>query len=177
MLLQPIIGTPPYLGWTDEMARMLNDSRVVQYSERRHRIHTALDVLNEWRIENINGNRLWGIVSGPDFVGTLLARLDRINKTANLGILIGAEYWGNGYGHEAWGQTCLNLYHMEGIAKIEAGCMANNRGMIRILEKNKFKHEGTRKKHFQFDQTKRVDLVQYGRFYGRQSKKVLGRSG
>ena len=143
----------------------LRDPEVVRYSEQRHKEHTLSTQLRY--VTSFKGF-LWGIyeLRNHIHIGNLSAALDGENNIADVGILIGDKnYWQKGYGLEAWKTACSWLLDGDGgrIRKLEAGCMANNIGMRRILDKSGFKLEGERLNHFLFESMP-VGMVYYGKF-------------
>lgn len=156
LILEPYTAskvTYRHIGW-------LNDKEVVKYSEQRHHVHTIEtqhDYLNRFPI----GSYIWLIAGPEDHIGTVTAYIDRFNRTANMGIMIGDRAaWGSGYGTEAW-SAVMNYLYADGIEKIEAGMMLINGPMMTICKKTGMVLEGIKPKHFLVD-NKRVDLVQYG---------------
>lgn len=148
------IFAPKVAGW-------LNDKKHMRYSEQRFRIHSAESVLNDWR--NRFTTFLAILDDGDEILGTISATPDYHNKTIDLGVLIGPEFKKRGLATGAW-RLAMWLYSGAYVKKIEAGCMANNKAMIKIFKRSGMKYEGRRIKHFQFSKTKRVDVVYYGKF-------------
>jgi [ribosomal protein S5]-alanine N-acetyltransferase len=93
-----------------------------------------------------SSDAFFAIVTREDerMIGTIkLGFINWINRTAELGILIGAsDCWGKGYGVEAcrmlvrYGFECLNLH------KISLGVIADHSSAIRCYEKVGFVQEG-----------------------------------
>ena len=105
---------------------------------------------------------LWAIVRREDgaYLGTISATIDRPNRIADLGILIGARGCSRqGYGGEAWCSAMRYLIE-SGMRKIEAGAMETNTAMIRIFETS-MRIEGRRPAHF-WDGRRTVDLILAG---------------
>lgn len=157
--------------------RWLNSPQVVQYSEQRHKIHTQESQFEYLLTFNHLTSYIWEIHyngSGSGAIGTITAHLDGNNWTANMGIMIGEKrIWGQGYGPEAW-EAVSNWLFDEGTRKIEAGCMACNTPMIRILEKTGFDLEAEISGHFLLN-GKPEDMLLYGKT--RQAKIVPIKSG
>lgn len=147
-----------HVGW-------LNDPEVVKYSEQRHKLHTLDSVrayVNE--IATSPNSYLWGIYHQPDAImippaatvlaqiGTITAHVDMMNGTADMGILMGdRDFWGLGYGSEAWNAVMNWLFDSRDIRKVEAGCHYENRGMRRVAENCGMILEGVRHDHFVVD--------------------------
>lgn len=145
-----------YLKW-------LCNERVVKFSEQRHKAHTP-DSQYEYLIGfNKGDDQLWEIVRDSNPIGTITARRNPPNRTANLSLMIGDQrIWGAGYGPEAW-EAVSNYLFEDGIRKLEAGCMASNLGMIKVLMKCGFKHEATLPNYFLLD-GRPEDMLYYGRY-------------
>ncbi len=142
------------------MVKWLNDKNLMRYSEQRHKEHTV-----EGQCNYISTFKY------PDFflsirkhsllIGSITAYVDKPNSVANLGLLIG---WpGHGYGTEAWGML-LNGLRTNRIRKVEAGCMSDNIGMMRVCEKSGMLIEGWQNKHFILDDGSYSHLVHWGLF-------------
>jgi RimJ/RimL family protein N-acetyltransferase len=144
-------------------ASWLNNKAVVRYSEQRHRMHTANTQLAYIRsfIEH-NDNILREIQLSGNLIGTISAYIDKQNRIADVGILIGHGFQGKGYGFDAWSMFCENMFEI-GMRRIEGGCMAANAPMIRLFRKYGMQEEGRRMSHFAFEGSY-SDLVLYGRF-------------
>jgi RimJ/RimL family protein N-acetyltransferase len=144
-----------YLKW------LCNES-VTKFSEQRHRTHTA-ESQYEYLSSFTGDNQIWEIQRGPTPIGTITAYRNPPNRTANIGILIGEpRVWGEGYGPEAWEAVCNYLFE-DGIRKLEAGCMASNNSMIKVLNKTGFNLEATLPNYFLLN-GKPEDLKYYGRY-------------
>lgn len=147
----------------DDQPDWLNDPRNTKYSEQRHHVglhdkRSCADYVKSCSI-------FWGIqeIDCGEWIGSMASMVDENNDIADLGILIHHEYVGKGYGTEAWEAACTHL--LIKLRKVEAGCMASNRGMRRIFEKSGMVYEGERKNHFLFDGNP-VNLVQYAKWAG-----------
>jgi len=143
--------------------RWLHDPVVMQYSEQRHRKHTEASQYEYLCSFQSGDNYFWDIHFDGTHIGTASAFRDADNKTANMGILIGVkQYWSRGLGCEAWEAISHYLFD-SGTRKIEAGCMANNKAMIRILDKLQFTHEAIIHGHF-LVRGQPQDMHLYGKF-------------
>jgi [ribosomal protein S5]-alanine N-acetyltransferase len=154
--------------------RWLNSPQVVQYSEQRHRTHTQESQYEYLSSFDQVTSYIWEIFVNGNPLGTITAHKDAPNWTANMGILIGnRKDWGQGYGPEAWEAVSDWLFE-EGVRKIEAGCMASNTPMIRILQKTGFLLEANIPGHFLLN-GKPEDMLCYGKT--RKAKVVQIKSG
>lgn len=142
----------------------LNDPEIVRYSEQRHCVHT-INTQKKY-IEHFPGF-LWAIehVATDQHIGNLSATVDKHNGVADVGMLLGSEFWKHGFGTEAWQAATNWLLEVDGgkFRKLEAGCAAVNLGMKRILTKTGFTFEGERKNHLIIDHAPCGALF-YGRF-------------
>jgi len=66
-------------------------------------------------------------------------------KTVEIGYFIGENYWGKGIATAAVSQMLEAIKKNKEIVRIEAKIFGNNKGSARVLEKNNFVLEGTRK--------------------------------
>ncbi len=147
-----------------EQINWLNTADVVRYSEQRHRVHTIgsqLDYIKSFL--DHPDNILREIRLDDRLIGTISAYVDKQNRVADVGILIGPDFQSNGHGYEAWSLFCDGLLDNCGIRRIEAGCMAANLPMIKLFRKYGMAEEGRRMSHFVFEGSY-SDLVLYGRF-------------
>ncbi len=124
----------------------LRDPEVVRYSEQRHREHTLSSQLRY--INSFGGkSHLWAIVHADsgEHIGNLSAMHDEPNNVSDVGILIGEQdFWGKGFGAEAWKAACNWLLDKSGgdVRKLEAGCMRANEAMLKIIRGSGFVQEG-----------------------------------
>lgn len=143
------------------IAGWLNNRKYMRYSEQRFRAHSDVSVLDDWRNKAIVFLAI--VDDGDEILGTISVSSDYHNDTIDMGILIGPEFSGHGYASKAW-SLAMKLFSGPRVKKVEAGCMANNKAMIRVFKRCGMKYEGRRIKHFQFSKRKRVDVVYYGKF-------------
>ena len=131
--------TEKYMSW-------LNDTHVTKYSTQRflaHTLETSLDYLESFKgtdndfiaIETLDDNEL---------IGTLTIYRSIRDHSADLGLLIGKEYWGYGYGTEAWNAILDLLSGSKDVLKITAGTLRDNVRMRNVLEKSGMVFDGTR---------------------------------
>lgn len=137
--------TPRYVGW-------LNDLDVVRYSEQRHQKHTMESCRQYWNSFAGSPNFFWAVTlreNPRDHIGNMNAYVDQVNKTADVGILIGEKsVWKQGYGLEAWCAVCGFLLEVAGMRKVTAGTIASNAGMRSIMEKAGMVPDGRRIRHY-----------------------------
>lgn len=152
--------TPNYIS---KVVKWLNDPEVMKYSEQRHWRHTEL---TQYAYLEDREQPYWAIFVNdpqrayPQIVGTISADVDKPNERANLAIMIGREYWGQGYGKEAWKAAMRHLIAC-GTRKIEAGMMASNIPMIKTAQACGMREEGRIREHFLW-QGDPMDLVLMG---------------
>lgn len=155
---------------TDQHIGWLNDPDVVRYSEQRHKKHT-LESQHEY-LNNLwknTGSYIWMISRGTHVdtpqIGTITAHVDLPNHVANMGIMVGEkQFWGNGYGFEAWEAVIDFLRLKYKVHRIEAGMMASNGSMRRICEKARMSQNAVMPSRFVLD-GKPEDMVLYGKVY------------
>jgi len=145
----------------------LRDPVTMQYSEQRHHTHTLNTQLRF--IESLPpGSHIWAVrlIENDEHIGNMAARADVPNNICDLSILIGErDYWGNGYASEAFKAATSWLLGKDegGFRKVEAGCMANNSAMRRVLLHAGFMSEGERRNHFLYE-GQPVGCMYYGKF-------------
>jgi len=145
----------------------LRDPDVMQFSEQRHRSHTLNTQVRF--IESLPiGSHLWAIriLDDDRHIGNVCARANLPNKICDLGILLGERtLWGKGFATEAFKAATEWLLDPAGgnFRKVEAGCMATNIAMRRVLVKSDYSPEGERLNHFLY-QGQPVGCLHFGRF-------------
>ena len=157
----------PLLKATQRQLEWLRDPVAMQYSEQRHRQHTLNSQL-VFITELPAGSYMWAIrlIANEEHIGNICAYADQPNNVCDLTVLIGErDHWGKGYATEAWRSATSWLLDPDGGAfrKVEAGCMANNTGMRRVLFHAGFQFEGERKNHFLW-KGQPIGCMYYGRF-------------
>lgn len=148
--------TPVYVGW-------LNDAEVVKYSRQRFSNHTGESCRNYLESMKKSGDFFWAILDRKSgkHIGNISASIDRQNSVADIAIMIGERsVWGKGYGLDAWVAAMKYLHHEAGIRMVTGGCMATNKGMMRVMEKAGMKPYYTRAGYF-MDRGQAVDSVHY----------------
>lgn len=144
LLLEPFSEkhlTEKYISW-------LNDLDVVKYSEQRHKRHT-LQICHKY-LESFIGtpHYFWAITvfnSDLGHIGNINAYIDEINKTTDVGILIGEKKaWGKGYATEAWEAICNYLFEKVKIRKVTAGTLSTNKRMLRLMKRVGMVEDGRR---------------------------------
>ncbi len=76
---------------------------------------------------------------------TLTCGTDVARKSAELGYWFGRPFWGKGVATEAVRQMCATGFAEWDIVRIFAEPFSRNRASCRVLEKNGFQHEGTKR--------------------------------
>ncbi len=152
----------------------MNDKDVTVYSEHRHtRAHPG--TLRKYIMSfDHQRNHIWAILDKnvkrhpaepwvDHYLGHITAHCDPFNKTAQVGIMIGErQYWGKGYGAEAWQAVCDWLIE-NGARKVCAGCIEPNLPMRRVFEKTGMTEEARLKNQYLFE-GKPVDEIRVARF-------------
>ncbi len=159
---------------TERYVSWLNDPEIMRYSEQKHKVHTLESCREYWKSFEETPNYFWAIVEREKMlghIGNLSVHLDKINLVADIGILIGEKSaWGKGYGLEAWNAVCHYLLRKEGMHKVSAGALLENKAMLKVMERSGMVKDGFRRKHYLFE-GKRVDIAYAALF----SKDILQR--
>lgn len=125
---------------TDRYVAWLNDPEVVRYSEQRHLTHTLESCRSFIDGFSEGPNGLWAIrekAHGLRHIGNISTEVDLGAGTGDIRILIGEKsVWGTGLGAEAWRRVMQHLFVDLALAKVTAGTMAENRGMLGIMAKS-----------------------------------------
>ncbi len=142
-ILKPEDVSQSYVNW-------MEDQEIIKYSDNQYR-EFSLDkqiayVEKCYLSKNID---LYGIFINSKHIGNILLNdLLSNHKRAEITYLIGNKnYWGKGIGYKAVSEVINKAKNNYDLNKIYAGVAKNNLASRRILEKNNFKLEGTRKKH------------------------------
>jgi RimJ/RimL family protein N-acetyltransferase len=151
--------TSAYISW-------LNDPIVVKFSNQRFKLHSKKSCL--MYLESFSGtdNLLISIksLSEDKAIGTMTAYFVIHHGTADIGILIGdTDYWGNGYGLDAWNTLSNWLIYGSNIRKITAGTLSGNIGMRKIFERSGMVKDGLRAAQELVDGVG-MDVMYYARF-------------
>jgi RimJ/RimL family protein N-acetyltransferase len=130
-----------YVSW-------LNDPLLMRYSEQRLSKHTLESCRQYMRSFEGTPNYFWAIeaIASGSHIGNLNAYVDAHNKTADLGLLIGAgSAASQGMGTEAWIAACDFLFRHRNVRKVTAGTVVANLPMIRVCEKSGMQSDGVRR--------------------------------
>ena len=154
--------TEAYIGW-------LNDPEVTRFSNQRFRRHTR-ESCEEYLASFAGTRNLFVSVrdaATDSAIGTMTAYRNLNHGTCDVGIMVGArEYWGGGYGQEAWDLLTGWLVKVAGVRKLTAGCLAANGGMVKLMERSGMVPDGVRKAQELVD-GEPVDIVHYAKFADR----------
>ncbi|MEL6529457.1 MAG: GNAT family N-acetyltransferase [Pseudomonadota bacterium] len=151
--------TEDYIGW-------LNDPEVTRFSNQRFRTHSRESCADY--LASFAGTRNLFVsvrdkTSGAP-IGTMTAYRNLYHGTCDVGIMIGArDYWGGGYGQEAWNLMTDWLITIAGVRKLTAGCLAANGGMVKLMERSGMVPDGIRKAQELVD-GEPIDIVHYAKF-------------
>jgi ribosomal-protein-alanine N-acetyltransferase len=120
--------TPNYVDW-------LNDQSLMRYSNQRFINHTLATSLSYLATFTKTDNLFLAICdAGDQMVGTMTAYRNMNHRTVDLGILIGREFTGKGFGKVAW-EIMISYFTNDGVTrKITAGCVSPNQAMIKLAE-------------------------------------------
>jgi len=107
---------------------------LVDSSKRSFKTLQAVNLAIEYNNDLETLKKVIGIIS--------LKNINLTTKVSHIGYWIGEDYWGMGFGTEA---VCIVLsyaFSVIGLKKISAFVYPDNKGSIRVLEKNGFKIAG-----------------------------------
>ncbi|MEM8726568.1 MAG: GNAT family N-acetyltransferase [Pseudomonadota bacterium] len=158
--------TDVYVGW-------LSDPDVTRFSNQRFRTHTRASC--EAYLASFTGtSNLFVSVrdaASGTAIGTMTAYRNDHHGTCDVGIMIGnRNYWGGGYGQEAWNLLTNWLIAPNpagaGVRKLTAGCVAPNGAMVTLMERSGMTLEAVRKDQEIVDGAA-ADIVHYARFSDR----------
>ena len=141
--LLPADASSDYLAW-------LSDPEINAYLEVRFSVPRSVDDLATY-ISNTNvslDTLLLGIflVDSERHIGNIkLGPIDWNHQIGELGFLIGDRaQWGKGYASQSIRSLSNYAFSELGLAKLTAGCYANNNGSLRALQRGGFVEEGRR---------------------------------
>ena len=135
---------------TSEYIAWLNDPIVVQYSNQRFLSHTRETCNNYFKSFKDTDNLFLSIQlnSNKLAIGTMTIYRDLHHQLADVGIMIGNKnYWGQGFGLEAWRLVTGYLATCSNIRKVTAGALDCNFGMIQLMINSGMKPDGIRVRH------------------------------
>ena len=121
---------------TSEYISWLNNTEVTKYSRQRlikHNLASSKEYLKSFKnssnlflaIKSVNNNQI---------VGTMTAYFNKKNNHTDLGIMIGDDYWGKGYGKEAWSVLMKWLLGQEFVSKVTGATLEKNVSMLALMK-------------------------------------------
>jgi [ribosomal protein S5]-alanine N-acetyltransferase len=130
----------------------LNDSEVNQYLESRF-MPNSKERMKKYlsSVDGDSSNILFAIVEKITMkhVGNIkLGPVNWIHRSSDIGLLLGKENWGKGFGTEAISLIVDYAFNTLNLNKITAGAYSVNIGSIKAFQKNNFAIEGTLKKQY-----------------------------
>tara|TARA_B100001027_G_C16241531_1_gene319709 strand:+ start:537 stop:1046 length:510 start_codon:yes stop_codon:yes gene_type:complete len=148
--------TKKYLGF-------LNNKNLLKYSEQRKNKHTYKSCLKYLESFRNTNNLFLKITFKKNLIGTCTVYIDKENKKANIGFLLGdLKSQNKGYSTLVLKNLIKYLFKNQ-INKITCGTINNNYPMIKICKKNKMFLEATLKKE-KFINNRFQDVVIYSIF-------------
>ncbi len=147
------------LEWSDlegDYFNWLNDETVTRFLTYGVSPHTRERMEAYYRdVALSNDNILLAVIdkdSDKHIGNTRLGPIDRVKKTAPVGIMIGnREFWGKGYGAEAIRLTAEYAFRMLDLNEVTAGVTIINYGSLHAFQKAGFKIEGKTGEKFRLD--------------------------
>ena len=150
----------------EEYMNWLNDPEINQYLESRYSSHSIDDIRKFISSVSTENNAILGMfdLKNNTHIGNIkLGPINTKHQRADIGLLIGNKsYWGKGIATEAIALVTTFAFDELKLAKVTAGCYANNIGSQKSFFKNGFIIEGVQKNHF-FYQGKFVDGIMLGK--------------
>lgn len=151
--------TTQYVSW-------LNDPAVTRYSNQRFVTHTEGGCAAYLSSFSGTANKFILIedLESGDAVGTMTIYFSLPHGTADVGIMLGnRDYWGRGYGQEAWNSVLDWLQNGARMRKITAGTMRCNLPMMRVMERSGMVPDGVKIGHELLDGVAQ-DLCYFAKF-------------
>jgi ribosomal-protein-alanine N-acetyltransferase len=147
--------TPKYLKW-------LNDPDLMKYSNQRFKKHDVFSSKHYLNSFMNTDNLFYAIYFEEIFIGTITAYISKNHKTADMGILIGNEMQGKGFGLDAWNTLMGHLTNLK-IRKISGGALRPNLAMIKIMMNSGMTPDGMRLAHELFEGVPE-DILHFSKF-------------
>ena len=145
-----------YISW-------LNNSQHMKYSRQsflNHDLSSARTYLETFRS---SANKFLAIKRDGLLIGTGTIYLNKDFGTCSIGILIGPDYAGNGFGKIAWALLIGEVASSLGVRKVSAGTLKENKQMLRLFETSGMELEAVLKDEGILE-GKPTDIIIYSRF-------------
>lgn len=149
----------------DDYVAWLNDPEVTRYMAvgesvtTRETLHAYLE-----RFQNSTTDFIFAIIDRGtnQHIGNVTIHLHAVHRMADTGIMIGRkEFWGKGYGFEAWRLVIDYAFSRLGVHKLIAGAVVGNAASIATLRKLGFQQEDLLRQKFLMDGQYR-DVIRFG---------------
>lgn len=152
--------------------RWMNCAEITRFLESRFRPSSTRDIETYIQLTNADQDCLFLAIcqiADDRHIGNVkMGPINRIHRTADLGILIGEkDCWGKGYATAAIELVTEFAFTRLDLRKLTAGAYANNVGSIRAFQKAGFQIEGQRRQQY-FCDGEFVDAVMLGRLRNEQ---------
>lgn len=108
------------------------------------------------------GNPFFAILFDSELTGTIKLGLNSIHKFAEVGLMLGHPYWGQGIGTEAIKLVSEYAFGPLVLHKLWAGCYSENIGAIKAFTKAGFQIEGALRSQYRLDGGRWTDDVLLG---------------
>ena len=132
---------------TKEYLRILNNKKLLEFSDQRHTRHTYQSWLKYLKSFEKNENLFLKLVFNRELIGTCTIYIDKNNQNANIGFLIGNQNKHNkGYATIILKYLIKYLFQIKKLNKISCGTIDKNYPMIKVCKKNKMSLEAILKK-------------------------------
>ena len=141
-----------YISW-------LNNKKLMKFSDQRLKKHTFKSCKLYFQNTRKNKDLFFAVLEKitKKHVGNIYVKVDKINNTGDVRILIGET--GKGYGFDAW-NSAIKICKKLNIRKITGGTIATNKAMVKIFKKSKMKFEYRKIKYYKRG-NKFYDLIGY----------------
>ena len=106
----------------------------------------------------------WGVIDTKSLerVGEVsFDKLDIGQKIGRIGYSLHPSWWGKGFGAASVGAMVKKIFNESDCKRIEAECSIHNPASVRVLEKNDFTREGTKRGYLEIHGV-RVDHYSFG---------------
>lgn len=125
-----------YLKW-------MNDPEVLKYLEARFTVWTESGLRDYITQMKRNPNTpFWAILSNEEHVGNIKLTINPQHKFAEIGIVIGREFWGKSIGTQALKLAATEAFENLNLHKLWAGTYNNNLGARITFQRAGFRVEG-----------------------------------
>ncbi len=159
----------------EDLAKMANDYSIAKWIGHRfpnpYTKKDAIAFLKNVKQDWESGEEyVFGIFIKDKYIGNIGISTDNENNIVkNLGYWVGKEFEGNGYTSRAVELLSKFCFRKLFVRKIEAGVYEGNLASMKILLKNEFVIEGTKKQNYLLKNGQALDQI----LFGKLNKKMI----